>query len=108
MIALDTRRLAGVPPLYYETLHSPSSKVHRQTQADGTATDDEHFRLTGFTHARIYLVLKFTTASRRAGVTMIAQRNRLQKTRMADNPPLPDTTRSHNCLGGAFGIEFPC
>jgi hypothetical protein len=58
MIALDTRRLAGVPPLYYETLHSPSRKVHRQAQADGAATDDEHFALKGFTYARIHLVLK--------------------------------------------------
>jgi hypothetical protein len=77
MIALHARRLAGVPPLYYETFHPPSRKVHRQAKADGAATDDENFSLTGFTHARIHLAPE-TIASRRAGVTMIARRGRLQ------------------------------
>lgn len=51
MIALDARRLAGVSPLYYETLHSPSRKVYRKAQADRAATDDQHLNLAVFAHA---------------------------------------------------------
>ena len=52
MIALDTRRLADMAPLYHDTFHSAARKVDRQAQADGAATDYQHFNLVGFFHER--------------------------------------------------------
>src|SRR6266700_2619588 len=70
MIALDARRFTGASPFYDPTFHAAPCKIHRQTQPDGPATDDQHLGLTGFAHARF----TFATARLRSDSHAFARR----------------------------------